>query len=204
MTRKNDTSARAKFVRRYFPVRRCASMRVEEGDAGEPGNQRGILHRIPSPVPAPAEDAVRPVGAQHDAEPEHGRRAQDPREAPVRRECRISVFQSPAIARLNGAAIAANPRKRTGGWMTIQKFCRSGLRPRPSAGMASGASGNISQTERKGDFTTTRSNEDRLHRHEHRHDGRLVCSCRRAAALRSKAMTPQQSAQKRKLPSCPA
>ena len=65
-------------------------------------------------------------------------------------------FQRPAPAMLNGTAIAANPMNSTGGCMTIQRFCRSGFRPRPSAGGVAGAPGNISHTERKGDRTTTR------------------------------------------------
>ena len=41
--------------------------RVQEGGAGEPGHERGVFNGVPSPVAAPAEHAVCPVGAEKDA-----------------------------------------------------------------------------------------------------------------------------------------
>ena len=40
---------------------------VQEGGAGEPGHERGVLDGIPSPVAAPAEHGVGPVRAEKDA-----------------------------------------------------------------------------------------------------------------------------------------
>ena len=40
-----------------------------------------------------------------------------------------------ATATANGTAARAYPTNITGGWMTIQGSCNSGLRPAPSAGM---------------------------------------------------------------------
>ena len=57
-------------------------------------------------------------------------------------------FHSPPMAWLNGTAMSAKPMKRIGGWMTIQKFCRSGFNPWPSAGSwPIGSSGYIDQME---------------------------------------------------------
>src|SRR5580700_2157674 len=38
--------------------------RVQEGGAGEPRHERCVLDGVPSPVAAPAEDGIRPVGAK--------------------------------------------------------------------------------------------------------------------------------------------
>src|SRR5436190_207004 len=37
---------------------------MEEGSAGEPGHQRGVLHWIPAPVASPTQDRIGPVRAQ--------------------------------------------------------------------------------------------------------------------------------------------
>ena len=41
--------------------------RVQKRRAGEPGKEGGVLHRIPHPVAAPAENVISPGGTQHDA-----------------------------------------------------------------------------------------------------------------------------------------
>ena len=40
---------------------------MQQRGAGEPGQQRGVLHRVPEPVAAPAEFVIRPPGAERDA-----------------------------------------------------------------------------------------------------------------------------------------
>ena len=39
--------------------------RMKVGCAGEPGQERGVLHGIPGPVAAPSEYPIRPPGAKH-------------------------------------------------------------------------------------------------------------------------------------------
>ena len=39
--------------------------RVEEGRGEEPGDEAGVLHRVPGPVPAPAQDLVAPPHPRH-------------------------------------------------------------------------------------------------------------------------------------------
>ena len=46
--------------------------RVQVGGAAQPGQQGGVLHRVPAPEPAPAEHLVGPPGAEHDADREEG------------------------------------------------------------------------------------------------------------------------------------
>ena len=41
---------------------------VKESGASEPGKQRSVFHRIPTPVTAPTENRVSPVSAKQDAE----------------------------------------------------------------------------------------------------------------------------------------
>ena len=43
---------------------------MQKRRAGEPGHERGILHRVPSPVAAPSEDSVSPVRAEENADGE--------------------------------------------------------------------------------------------------------------------------------------
>src|ERR1017187_4712550 len=43
---------------------------MQKRSAGEPGHERGIFHRVPSPVTAPSEDSVSPVRAEEDADGE--------------------------------------------------------------------------------------------------------------------------------------
>ena len=42
--------------------------RVQVGGAGEPGQEGGVLHRVPGPVAAPAQSLVAPPGPEHDAQ----------------------------------------------------------------------------------------------------------------------------------------
>ena len=43
---------------------------VEQGGGGQPGNKRGVLHRVPGPEAAEAEHDVGPPGAEADAQAE--------------------------------------------------------------------------------------------------------------------------------------
>ena len=52
--------------------------RVEVGRAHQPRQQRGVLHRVPPPEAAPAEDLVRPPGPEQDAHREEGPGEQGP------------------------------------------------------------------------------------------------------------------------------
>ena len=52
--------------------------RVQVGGAGEPGQERGVLDRVPRPVAAPAQDLVGPPGAEHDADGEEAPGEQRP------------------------------------------------------------------------------------------------------------------------------
>ena len=57
--------------------------RVQEGRAGQPRQQRGVLDRVPGPVAAPAQLGVGPAGAEQDpdAEEEPGRQREAARRA---------------------------------------------------------------------------------------------------------------------------
>ncbi len=46
--------------------------RMDERGPGEPGEQRGILHRVPEPIAAPAEHVIGPPRAERDATGEKG------------------------------------------------------------------------------------------------------------------------------------
>src|SRR5436305_15264201 len=39
---------------------------MERRGGGEPGQERGVLYRVPGPVPSPAEHLVGPPAAEHD------------------------------------------------------------------------------------------------------------------------------------------
>ena len=52
--------------------------RVQVGRAAQPGQQRGVLDRVPAPEAAPAEHLVGPPGAEHDADGEEGEGHQRP------------------------------------------------------------------------------------------------------------------------------
>ncbi len=52
--------------------------RVQERGAGQPGHQRGVLHRIPGPVAAPAQLDVGPVGTEQHAGAQRGPGEQRP------------------------------------------------------------------------------------------------------------------------------
>src|SRR5664280_838142 len=41
---------------------------MDVGGRGQPGQQRGVLDRVPSPKAAPAEHLVTPPGPEHDAD----------------------------------------------------------------------------------------------------------------------------------------
>jgi len=51
---------------------------VQEGGAGKPGQQRGVLDGVPSPVSAPAQLHVRPLASQHDSHAEEEPRGERP------------------------------------------------------------------------------------------------------------------------------
>ena len=68
-----DFQHAAFFLHHHGMQKRCAR---------QPRHERGILHRIPSPVPAPSKDSVRPVCAEENADGEeapghHGPAARD-------------------------------------------------------------------------------------------------------------------------------
>ena len=58
--------------------------RMQQRGAGDPGHQRGVLHRIPEPPAAPAEFVIGPIGAHRDAERQAHPGEQRPRPHPAR------------------------------------------------------------------------------------------------------------------------
>ena len=52
--------------------------RVEVGRPAEPGQQRGVLDRVPTPEAAPTEHLIRPPGTEHDADGQEGEGHQGP------------------------------------------------------------------------------------------------------------------------------
>ena len=52
--------------------------RVQIGGGAQPGQDGGVLHRVPGPEAAPAEHLVRPPGAEQDPDGEEAPREQRP------------------------------------------------------------------------------------------------------------------------------
>ena len=76
---------------------------VDEHDEEQPGDQRGVLHRVPAPVAAPAEGLVGPVAAHQDGAAEHQEAGQRPGKARAAQPSK-SRRHSAAIAKAKGTA----------------------------------------------------------------------------------------------------
>ena len=82
--------------------------RVQVRRPAQPGQQRGVLHRVPSPEAAPAEHLVGPPRTQHDADGEEGEGHQRPAAALDLPAIAIRPVASMPMAKANGTV---NPTK---------------------------------------------------------------------------------------------
>src|SRR5690606_1266007 len=57
------------------------------------------------------------------------------------------LVHRPAIKKANGTKVEAYPKKRVGGWITIQIFWSRGFKPVPSSGIKSGLIWNIGELD---------------------------------------------------------
>ncbi len=107
---------------------------MDEGGAGEPWHEGGVLDRIPEPEAAPAERVVGPEGSGGDAEREEapGDEGEGPHEPrPGRVDATLDQRRGGERIDDREADIA---KIEQGGWIARPGSCRIGLRSRPSNG----------------------------------------------------------------------
>ena len=108
--------------------------RVQEGGAGEPGHQRGVLDRVPAPVAAPAELRVGPAGAEQDPDAEEqpgGER--EPADRRIQSASTRRASSAP-IANAKGSCTACTPSTASGGGSSSSGSAAAGPGPRLPAG----------------------------------------------------------------------
>ena len=110
--------------------------RVQRGGGGQPGQERGVLDRVPGPVAAPAEHLVGPPAAEHDRAGE-----EDPRHAAARCAAaagsrgRAGRRAAPRRRGRTGSSCRRSRGRGTAGGSIISRwFCSSGFGPGPSVG----------------------------------------------------------------------